>query len=443
MRLWHYGVGFGLAVGVGLGLGGGCAAGGSNNTGGSGAIGGMGTGNNGGGLITSSSSSGGDADVPDGLGACSKFSAEAKQAPAAMLIVLDRTASMGQVNKWGTAQISIVQAIDKDVFDTMSLGLLTFPAPNSVPGPACIFGFPIFCDVSALPQVAVKPAGTTKSSDSTGVRHDIYDYLVNHNPEGADLSDSSPIYAALNGAYTFVKTVANVDKRIVVLITDGGGSCTSIANPPRPAYADNNGCNDWEEPPVMAKLIGDAAMDPSAPVNTFIVGVPGSNSHGTQVGGYDTPPYSMLLALSTYAVAGSPLTVDPSCDETATFAQGAPDPAKPCHIDLSNGANFNAGALADAITTIRGAALGCTYPLPDPPPGETIDPGHVNVVVTINGTDYTIPKRKDPSDTCAADPCWDYDSTGKVQLIGIACSSVSSATSAKVEIYVGCATIIK
>jgi hypothetical protein len=178
-------------------------------------------------------------------------------------------------------------------------------------------------------------------------------------------------------------------------------------------------------------------------VNTFIVGVPGSNSHGGNQGAYATAPFSMPLALSTYAVAGSLDTVDPACDKGAVFTQGGADPAKPCHIDLSNGAGFNANALADAIATIRGKALGCSYDLPAPPMGQTIDKGQVNVVVTVNGTDYVIPKRKDPSDMCATDPCWDYDAQGKVQLIGITCSTVSTSANAKVEIYVGCATIIK
>jgi len=419
---------------------------GTTSTAGTGGNGGGGTGS-GGGLITTSSGTSsngsGTGSGGGGFGACAKFNAEAKQAPAAMLIVLDRTASMSG-SKWSAAQIAIVQAIDKDVFDTMSLGLLTFPAPSTVPGPACIFNFPIYCDVSALPQVAVKPAGTQKSSDSAGVRSQIYQYLVNNGPQGSDLSDSSPIYSALNGAYQFIKGVPGVDRRIVVLITDGGGSCTSVSSPPRQAYVDGNGCFDWEEPPIMADLIDKARQDASAPINTFIVGVPGSNSHGEKQGAADTPPYSMLSALSTYAIKGSPETLDPTCDQGALFsAPPGQDPAHPCHLDLSNGNNFNAGALADAITAIRGKALGCTYDLPQPPAGETIDPGQVNVVVTIDGTDQTIPKRKDPADTCAADPCWDYDAQGKVQLIGIACGTVSTATSAKVEIYVGCGTILK
>jgi hypothetical protein len=440
MRLWHLGLGFSLTLTTLLSFG--CSATSAKPTGttgvGGGGGGGVTSGGGDGGGFTTGPGSGGSG----GMDSCLNFSAAAKQASAAMLFVLDGTASMGQQGKWGTAQLAVVQAIDKSVFDTMSLGMLTFPNPQTVPGPQCIFGFPVACGVSGLPQVPMKPAGMNKSTDATGIRHDIYQYLVTTAPDTADSSDSSPIYDALNNAYKYLKQV-QVEKRIVVLITDGGGSCTSVSVPPRPAYNDNNGCADWEQPPVMAKFINDTRLDATAPINTFVVGVPGSNSHGEKQGSYDTPPYSMLLALSSYAVNGSPDTLDPTCDQATAFTQAGTDPAKPCHIDLSNGANFNADALGNAITAIRGKALGCLYTLPDPPAGMTIDLKLVNVVVTLNGVKATIPKRSSPADDCAKDGCWDYTGTNQVQLLGKTCADVSAATDAKVDISVGCATILK
>ena len=438
MRLWHGGLGFSLSLVIGLSFG--CSASTAKPTGSGGAGGGGVTsagGGDGGGFTTGPGSGG-----SGGAESCATFSAAAKQASAAMLFVLDGTASMGQQGKWGTAQLAVVQAIDKSVFDTMSLGMLTFPNPQTVPGPECIFGFPVACGVSGLPQVPMKLAGANKSTDPTGIRHDIYQYLVTSSPDTQDASDSSPIYDALNNAYKYLKQVPNVEKRMVVLITDGGGSCTSVAVPPRPAYMDNNGCADWEQPPVMAKFINDTRLDATAPINTFVVGVPGSNSHGEKQGSYDTPPYSMLLALSSYAVNGSPDTLDPACDQATAFTTNGPDPAKPCHIDLSNGANFNADALGNAITAIRGKALGCLYTLPDPPAGKTIDLALVNVVTTLGGKKSTIPKRSTPADDCAMDGCWDYNGT-QVQLLGKTCADVTAATDAAVDITVGCATILK
>jgi hypothetical protein len=395
---------------------------------------------------TSSGSPLPDADVPDGLGACAASHAEAQQAPAAMLVLLQASSSMNTpAIKWPAAQQAVVQAIDQDAFNTMSIGLLAWPSPNEVAGPACIFNLPVFCGAPGLPQIPVQLAGTEKSTDPTGVRHDIYKFLTSVAPISnlADPANSTPLYDAMNNAFTALQGVPKVTKRILAVLTDGGGSCTSLSTPQRPYYYDGNMCPDWEQPANINALLKKWNTDPSTPVDTFIVGLPGSNTHGETVGTYDTAPYSMLLALSTYAVSGSPSTIDPTCDSNLTFTQTGMDPAHPCHFDLSNGSTFNTMQLATAIASLRGKALGCTYDVPPPPMGMTFDKNQVNVVVTINGTPYEIPRRSSPTDMCATSPCWDYDMNGKIVLIGIACSTVSTTLDAKVDIYFGCATVLK
>lgn len=443
------GVGIGLALSAGIGLGAGCAAGGNSRPGGEGGAGGSGSGGEGNGSQVGPGST-----SSTGISGCAKFSAEAKQAPATMLTVLDASASMYKQSKWGTAQLAIKTAIDKDVFDTMSLGLTVFPASLSDPPPCiceplgldpatckALLGGGVSCGVSFLPQVPIAQAGQDKTNAATGVRRQIYDWLVGHNPL-SNMDDGSPIYDALKAGYETLKAEP-IERRMLLLITDGGFSCTSVASPPRAGYQDANNCPDWEMPSSVNTLIQTARMDGAKPIYTFIVGVPGSNSTGQPVDGYDTPPYNMQLALSTYAVSGSPDTVDPACSKDAVFAQGAPAPAKPCHIDLSNGASFNADALAQAIADVRGKALGCVYDLPAPPPGEQIDPTLVNVDLTLDGTPTPLAKRKDGLDTCALDGCWDYTPDGKVEVLGKACKALGDATTAKVDIIVGCATVLK
>ena len=453
MRRWVHSVVLGMTIGVGLAVD--YAAGHDTKTDDSGGSGGTsssgpGTGTGVGGLDVN------NPDTIDPDAACAKFTAEAKQSPAAMLIVLDRSASMGNTGKWSAAQLAVVSAIDKDVFDSMSLGLVTFPTSFGDP-PACLCmgldiatcksfinnGQGVACGITALPQVALKEAGTDKSNAGMGVRHDIYNYLSMTSPV-SDVSDASPIYDAMVAGYNALQAYP-IDKRILILITDGGFSCTSVASPARPGYSDG-ACPDWEEPDTVNKLITDKRNDPSASVNTFIVGVPGSNSTGQMQGSYATPPYNMLLALSTYAVSGSPDTVDPTCDKAAVFTQGGAAPAKACHIDLSSGM-FDANVLSSAIETIRGKALGCLYDMPPPPNGEMIDPTQVNVTIALEGgMPYGVPKRSSPSDMCPdLAGCWDYkDASDKqVELIGKACSDVSNAKQAKVDILVGCQTILK
>ncbi len=228
----------------------------------------------------------------------------------------------------------------------------------------------------------------------------------------------------------------------MLVITDGGFSCTSVASPARSGYQDLNGCPDWEIPDNVNALITSQRNLPDTPVNTFFVGLPGSESTGGSTGGFDTPPYHMRLALSTYAVSGSPDTVDPGCSSDAVYTQGGQDPAVPCHIDLTTG-GFDANALTQAIAQIRGQALGCIYELPTPPAGEEIDPAKVNVTITVNGTATNLARRADPTDTCATDGCWDYTADGKVELIGKACADITNATMGKVDIVVGCDTIVK
>ncbi len=179
--------------------------------------------------------------------------------------------------------------------------------------------------------------------------------------------------------------------------------------------------------------------DPSTPITTFVVGVLGSDSTGQTIGAYDTPPYSMPWPWSTYAVAGSPSTVDPTCDQSLMWTATGGNPAKPCHIDLSNGNNFNAGALASAIASLRGKALGCTYA--PTAPGQTIDPGKVNVIVTINGVPTTIPMHQRVGYVLDERPRT-TTARGKVILIGVTCSDVSTSAMAKVEV-VGASTVTK
>jgi hypothetical protein len=467
MRHWKtwlfmgFATGFGIAAGCAANQGtpGGTGGAGGDTTASSGSPTGTNSGTNaasgvGGGFIDGGSS--GSGIDPDA--ACAKFSAAATQAPAAMLTVLDMSASMNKQSKWGTAQLAVVNAIDKDVFDTMSLGLVTFPS-SIVDPPQCLCdylmapdlatckallglgGTPgVSCGVSVLAEVALAPAGTDKSNAPMGVRHNIYQYLASHSPL-SNSDDGSPIYDAMKVGYDTLKNYP-IDKRIMVLITDGGFSCTSLSNPQRPGYFDG-ACNDWEYPTVVNQLITNARTDPSKPIFTFIVGVPGSNTNGGMVDGFAAAPYPMRLALSTYAVSGSPDTVDPTCDKNAVFMPNGTDPTVPCHIDLSNGGSFNADALATAISNIRGKALGCVYDLPTPPPGETIDPALVNVNVTLDGITLGIKKRSNPTDDCAIDGCWDYNAQNQVEILGKTCIDLGTATAAKVDILVGCATILK
>jgi hypothetical protein len=464
MRFWRYGFGFSVTVGLGWALVNGCSAGGNGNAGATTSGSGGSTGGSAGvGLTTSNTTgttmstgttfpvstsasttgAGGAGGALAGLDACATFHAQTQQAPAAMLVVLQASASMGGA-KWTAAHDAIVAAIGDSVFDTMSIGLTAFPV-GTTPAPACLEGiYPsVYCSYPGyVPQGSMTPVALPVPIEPAAMaRTDILAWLNAHLPETQDPSDSSPVYDAMNYGYQVLQAT-NIDKRMMILITDGGFDCTSVSNDPtriNAAFSDGL-CNDWENPSQVNLMITNARTSATAPVDTFIVGVPGSNSNGA---GGNTAPYDMLLALSTYAVSGSPTTVPAGCDASAMFTPGGMLSGPPCHIDLSNSANFNASALGNAIATLRGKELGCVYPVPQPTMGQMADPNKVNVVVTISGKEYIIPKQSSPTDMCLTSPCWNYtDSTDtSIQLIGITCSTVSTSPSAEVEIYVGCDTI--
>jgi hypothetical protein len=367
-----------------------------------------------------------------GLPACASGQYEARQAPAAMLVLLQRSGSMSQNNKWVFAAQAIVQALDQPVFDTMSVGFMAAPS-SLVNGPQCLpLPVKVACGVPAFPQVDLAVAGTNKSSDSSGVRRKIKDWLTNNAPDQSS-GDGNPLYNALQSGIGALQGFNITGKRILFVVTDGGVSCTSLSN--RTGYMDGNGCPDWENPNNIMTLIHNANIDMNAPVDTFIVGVPGSDSYDAS--GVNFPPYHMRAALSDFAKQGSPANVPMGCTSTNPFKQTDPDPAVSCHFDMTQ--NYTTKAVADAISQIRGQLLGCIFDLPTPD-GGIIDPNKVNVSYNTGSTNVDLYKRKDTSNMCLLDGCWDYTADNKVQLIGKACTDVKGAPNVKVTITVGCQT---
>ncbi len=389
----------------------------------------------------SSGSGGAVSSVSAGSGgneACVKFSAKAQLAPAAMLVILDRSASMADNNKWAFAAQAVVQALDQAVFDTMSVGLMAVPS-GPVNAPPCIsFIIPkVACGVPAFPQVDLKLAGKLKSTDATGVRHDIKAFVTTAMPEVND-PDSTPMYGGIQSAINDLKALDM--KRILLVVTDGSWDCNVFSN--RPGYDDCNGCKrEWENPQNFIDLLSAANKDAAAPIETFVVGVPGADTFDAS--GCTNPPYHMRAALSAIGFAGSPKFAPANCTGK-TFTQQTGDPATSCHVDLTQG-NFNAAALATTIKKVRSAVVGCTYPLPKAPQGQEIDLNAVNVEVTVDGKKQTVLKRSMPSDACTADGCWDYDMSmpPNVILVGKTCDDVTNGTNVDVEIYFGCASKVK
>jgi hypothetical protein len=374
---------------------------------------------------------------------CAANNYRAQYSPLAMLFVLDGSGTMAASNKYAFAQQAIVAAMDEDAFNSAYLGLLMYPTGNGTLAQDCGIipaGTPITCTVSGLAQVPLQLAGMNKSSDPSGVRHDMYNQLAASAPNQTGLGDGNPSYDAIDIGINLLDAWPKMGKRVLFFMTDGGASCTSQAMPARMSYQDANGCGDWEVPDNIINLVTTAHGDPMTPINSIFVGVPGADTDGSDP--TTQPPYHVKLALSAMGHAGSPETEPKGCNGT-TYTQAGGDPTMPCHFDMSQ--NYSAKILADAINSIRGQLLGCTFDLPVPD-GGMLDPTKVNVEYSLDGgmTFTSLYKRASMSNTCTTDGCWDYTSGQKqVQLIGKACTDVTGNPNADVEIVVGCQTIIK
>jgi hypothetical protein len=100
-----------------------------------------------------------------------------------------------------------------------------------------------------------------------------------------------------------------------------------------------------------------------------------------------------------------------------------------------------------ALAQIRGAALGCTYVIPQPTDGSTLDPSKVNVQYTPGGstTPETIPEVSDILHCPASGDAWYYDDPAmptEIVMCANTCTTLSADTTGEVDIVLGCASIV-
>lgn len=100
--------------------------------------------------------------------------------------------------------------------------------------------------------------------------------------------------------------------------------------------------------------------------------------------------------------------------------------------------------LATALASIRTTAVvGCTYTVPAPPAGQTLDTSKVNVTYT-DGIGKVSDVLQDPPGTvCAKGSGWEYSADGsQINLCGSLCTSVKADPGGSLQVLFGCATIV-
>lgn len=208
--------------------------------------------------------------------------------------------------------------------------------------------------------------------------------IAKHGPNG-----STPTAPALDGAIQYAQTfgLTKPDHTIaVVLATDGVPT----------------GCAPYDSIAEVAKFAA-AGVKSAANVRTFVIGV-----------GSET------AALNAIAVAGgtkAAIIVDAAGNVEQQFAA--------------------------ALKAVQGQALACSYAIPVPGDGKTLDLTKVNVQITLgNGKPQLLNYVASDKDCNSGTGGWHFDdpvAPTKILLCATSCALPLSVSTAKVEILLGCA----
>lgn len=327
------------------------------------------------------SSLGGASDDEAGGPTCASSTLKAEGLPLRMVLVIDRSGSMCQLNDQDNGRNC---ADSKSRWLQAVSALTTFAAsPESKGITADVIPFPAAgsADQCSDQSYQTPVAATVEFPDTAG---NLGRQLKNATPNP---NGQTPTEVAMDGASQYAERLAreNAGKArvAIVIATDG----------------EPQGCGDFGsiEPAAQhAARIRDR-------VPTYVIGVGGNR----------------LAALDTLAASGGT--------------------SKAVLVDTSDPTKVSA-KLGVALAQIRGSALGCQFKLPVSGDGKDADAKRVNVKIT--GADGKT-KRLGYDEACAKGTGWRYDNPAnptEIELCTGACGEVKVDTKARIDVELGCAT---
>lgn len=328
--------------------------------------------------------------------ACLTSTNTAKAKPANLLFQLDVSGSMNcpatdtssatcaasAGSRWSVFRTKLKETLAK-LPDQNGAGLMHYPT-----GTGTFSGNPTGC-IPQAPDVAVGLLPSTRSAIGAAL-------------DGRTPAGGTPTHDAVKVALAQLQKVTAPGNKFLVLATDGNAT-----------FCD--GCDISCDSAALATdsdaMVSEVAAAAKAGVRTFVIGVPGSQN--------------FRAILSRLAEAGG-TAISPTCSNSGPNY---------CHYDMTTATDFGA-ALQAALAAIGGAALSCTYDIPNN--DGSFDASLVNVNFETGGKASPIlrdPTRKDG---------WDYSDDGKqIVLYGPACDGAKTTTDGTVTILYGCPTVIR
>jgi hypothetical protein len=359
------------------GASGASGAGGGGGSSGIGADGSLGSGPSG------SPADGGFFPLVDGA-ACATSTAMARLTPLNLVIMYDKSGSMGDTSSSPTFDPALK-------WIPVNAGMKAFFAdPGSQGLAAALTFFPVDGDLAtacAGPYDAPKVA-LTSLADSTP----FVTALDTTKPYGG-----TPTLPALQGAIKYANQVwqAQPDSLTpVVLVTDGepGFFADGMLGP---------GCTDNDVDHVAAAA--KAAFEGTPSIKTYVIGV--------------GPSLDKLNAIAAAGGTGQAMMI-PVNDPAQTKIQ-----------------------IQSSLSSIRTLSLSCNLKIPDPPDGSELDIGAVNVVYAGSSSEQQI---LGFNQGCSGGIGWQYDNPvgpTRVELCPNTCTTAQGDTAAKLAIMFGCKTM--
>jgi von Willebrand factor type A domain len=341
---------------------------------------------------------GGGGPSDGGVMGCAVASVKSELVPANILVVLDRSGSMNcnlpPITESAACEKNPVQADPTQPTKWAVVKKALKDAVAALP-PTASVGISYFntddeCGANSAPSVGVKVLSPAQI-DALGTNLD-----VAKAPQGG-----TPIVGATVLAFKHLHQQSQVSgNKFVLLITDGAETCD----------ADKIG-----------QLATEIPKATTVNIRTFVIGAPGSE-----------PARGML---SEMAFLGG------TAQSSACQHGGLNAATGDCHFDMTTSKDFGAD-LAVALKRISGS-LTCSFDLPVSQSGP-IDLTRVNVRFTKgSGTGLDIPQ--DTSGPCQAGAQgWQYssDKTG-ILLCGNICDEVRNDATGRIDIVLGCTTVVK